>query len=131
MVLNYLVNKPLHEVSEYLNNPQKFCSVHPVIYKIEDKGKEGILIYEKMPFLFVPVKFRYPASIVKSGDAVVMKAVVMKIAHIHLDFKLEAVSGSTKILETVKVNCFLPIHFTMNRIFKKQHKLLFENIEKA
>ena len=42
---------------------RKFAAVHPIIYKIENKGKNEYLVLKKIKTLFIPVIFTYPAKV--------------------------------------------------------------------
>ncbi len=131
MIIEHWVNAPSNKVIEHLTDIKKFCSVHPVIYKIIETESGELLIYERMPFFGISFFFNYPARIEKYKNQVLMSAVVKKLVHIQIDFIIEEREGKTKITETVHVKSFLPIRFLMNKVFKKQHRLLFKNIEMA
>ena len=60
MVLTYSINKPVEIVYDCLTDMQKFVSVHPIIYKIENKGENEYLVFETLKVLFIPVSFTYP-----------------------------------------------------------------------
>lgn len=130
MTLQHLVTKPIHEVYDYLSDAKKFTSVHPVIYDIKEKGNNELLVYERLPLLFIPIRFTYPARIIGNGnkDQVLMTATVMKLVHIRLEFRLQAEAQHTRVVEEIDLRSFLPVHFIMYRIFKKQHRQLFRNI---
>ena len=48
MVVNYTSAKSIEEVFSFLSDMQKFAEVHPVIYKIEKKGENEYLFFEKL-----------------------------------------------------------------------------------
>ncbi|MEO6303760.1 MAG: SRPBCC family protein [Bacteroidia bacterium] len=131
MMLTFHINKSPEIVKDYLTDMEKFVEVHPVIYKFENKGKNEYLIFERLEFLFIPVSFTYPAKIEldEKNNRVIMSAIVKKVIHINMHFDLEKKDGKTKITEVVMFRSFLPVNFLMERIFKKQHTKLFENIE--
>ncbi|MDP2386179.1 MAG: hypothetical protein Q8M29_07395 [Bacteroidota bacterium] len=132
MQLDHSIKKPVDHVYDYLTDAQKFVSVHPVIYKIEKLATNELLVYEKLKFLFIPIKFTYKATITGNRNlkTVVMRANVKGMAKIQMHFKLEDISGQTKIKETVEFKSFLPIKAIMQSVFKKQHVQLFQNIGK-
>ncbi len=131
MTLEYEINKPSDIIYDYLTDMQKFVSVHPVIFKAEEKGENNYLIFEKLKFLFIPVTFTYPAKVIddKDNKEVKMTAVVQKMVYVDMLFKLEPDGTKTKVTEIVNFRSFMPIGFIMKAIFKKQHALLFKNIE--
>ena len=130
MTLHYLVSQPLTVVFEHLTQIDKFVDVHPVIFKAETTGVGTYKMYEKLKFGFIPVMFLYPASIAfdKERSIVTMKAVVMKIVHVEIHFKLTEKDGQIEVIEDIQFRTFLPIKFILRSIFKTQHGLLFRNI---
>ena len=63
MNLVHLVKKSPDFVFGYLTDMQKFVSVHPVIFKIENlKGRE-YLVYEKLKLGFIPYSFTYKVTV--------------------------------------------------------------------
>lgn len=131
MHLNFKVDKPIEEVFYALSDMQKFVSVHPVIKKIDQLGDNNYLIHETLRFALLPFSFKYPATVESSdlGKSVVMKAHVWKMVKIKMEFVLRKDNTSTIIDEDVEFRSKLPVRLIMEAVFKKQHKLLFENIE--
>jgi len=133
MKLKFTVNKPINAVIEYLTDTNKFVSVHPVITKLEPKGGDDYLVYETLKMGFIPFSFTYPV-IIKSDTqkaVVTYNAIVKKMVKIEMNFQLSTSGNQTIIEETSTFKSFLPVKFIMSKIFKKQHELLFKNIEKA
>ena len=132
MNLTHTINKPLDFVFDYLTNMQKFVSIHPVITKIEDKGSENYLVHETLNYGF-PISFTYSVKIEKNKDqnSVVMTATVMKFTKVEMIFKLFSENDSTRIEETVNFNTIFPMKQILQKIFKKQHVVLFKNLEAA
>ena len=130
MQFDHSIKKPVDHVYDYLTDAQKFVSVHPVIYKIEKLANNELLIYEKLKLLFIPVKFTYKATITGNRNlkTVVMRANIKGMAKIQMYFKLEDISGHTSIKESIEFRSFLPVKFIMKSVFRKQHRLLFQNI---
>lgn len=110
---------------------QKFVSVHPVIYQIDHRGNENYLVYETLKFGFVPFSFKYPVSIQKNenNQKVTMQATVFKLTRIEMKFTLKSDHNFTLIDEEISFKSPLPLKPIMKSIFKKQHALLFKNIE--
>lgn len=132
MKLQFQVNKPLADVFEYLVNAGKFVSVHPIIYKMEPMGNNSYRVYEKLKVFFIPLSFTYPATITGNLQAksVKIKATVMKMTHIEIDFALAEKNNGTLVTEEVSFKSVLPIKPMMQKIFREQHTQLFANIEK-
>jgi len=133
MKLKFIVNKPINTVIDYLTDTKKFVSVHPVITKLEPKGGDNYLVYETLKMGFIPFSFTYPVIINSDTQkgVVAYKAVVKKMVQIEMNFQLSVSGSQTVIEETITFKSFLPVKFIMGKIFKKQHELLFKNIEKA
>jgi hypothetical protein len=131
MHLNYKINKKLDFVFEYLSDMQKFVSVHPLIYKIDNIGENKYLAYEKLNFslLTIPISYPFVLKINHEINTISMLATVMKIVRIEINFMLKEVNEQTIIEENIFINSFLPVKFMVQSIFIKQHKLLFKNIE--
>lgn len=133
MQLQFYVSKPLNEVFEYLSDTQKFAVIHPVIYKIEHIAGNQYLIHEKMNVGFIPYAFTYKADIIanKAKNTIKMLATVNHLVKINLHFELIEHENITQIIETVEIHSFLPVKKIMQKMFKKLHAILFENLAKA
>jgi hypothetical protein len=131
--LEYTLTKPLDLVYDYLSDMQKFVSVHPIIYKIDPLGNDRYLVFEKLKVLFIPYSFTYVVTLLKNEkeNKITISATVKKMVHIKMEFVLENVNESTKISECVEFRSFLPVKPIMRKIFREQHKVLFENIGKV
>jgi len=132
MNLKFKVNKPISNVITYLTDINKFVTVHPVITKLESKGDDNYLVYETLKMGFIPFSFTYPV-VIKSDTqnaVVTYSAIVKKMVQIEMHFQLSTSGNQTIIEETTTFKSFLPVKFIMGKIFKKQHSLLFKNIEK-
>lgn len=130
MELHFNVSKPIDLVFEYLTNMDLFVQIHPVIYKSVERAPFSYQVYEKMNIGIIPYKFNYP--VILSSDSankiIDMKAVVSGLVHIDMQFQLSTVTLGTNITETVTFKSKLPVKVLMEKVFKKQHKLLFENL---
>ena len=133
MNLIHKINKPLNLVFSYLTDMQKFVTVHPVITKIISCSSQEYLVYETMQMGFIPISFRYPVLVVQNStdNTVNMKAIVMKLATIEMNFKLISENDFTVVQETINLQSILPIRRITENIFRKQHNQLFENIRKV
>jgi hypothetical protein len=60
-----------------------------------------------------------------------MKAVVKKLLHIQIDFKLSIEKDQTVIDEFISFKSLLPLAFMMRKVFKTHHQKLFQNIENS
>ena len=131
MQLTFNVQQPIEMVFDYLTDMQKFVSVHPVITKIDWLLANKYLVHETLKFGFIPVPFTYPVTIDQNDKdkTIVIRATVMKIIKVEMNYKLDRFNGLTTIDETIIIKSLLPIQAIMERIFRKQHGLLFQNIE--
>jgi carbon monoxide dehydrogenase subunit G len=131
MKLLFSSKKSANFIFEYLSDMQKFASVHPVISKIEPKGSNNYLVHETLKFGPIPLSFTYPISIEKrdTEHLVLMKATVMKLTKIELEFVLKKDGENTLVEEIIQIKSPLPIGFIMESVFRKQHTQLFKNIE--
>ena len=125
------INKPLETVFEYLTNMKLFTSVHPLISKIDSLVGNNYLVHETLKVGFITFSFTYPITVEKNLNSkkIIIKAVVMKLTKIELNFFLSTEDNATVINETITFKSPLPIKFIMQYIFKKQHTILFQNIE--
>lgn len=128
MLLTFEIKKSVDFVFDHLVDMQKFRSVHPVIFKIDDKGNEEYLIHEKLKF--IPFPFRYPVTVeVDSAQHEVMYyATIMGLVKVEMHFVLKEEGEYTRVDEKIEFKSFLPVGFIMNRVFRKQHALLFRNM---
>ncbi len=128
--LSYQINQPVSLVFESLTNMQKFVSVHPIIFKIEPLENNKYLIHERLKVVFIPFSFTYVATVVgdKEKGLITIKATVFKLTKIEMQFQLKEKNNQTFVSETVNFKSPLPVETIMKSVFKKQHQLLFQNI---
>jgi carbon monoxide dehydrogenase subunit G len=131
MELSFRLKKKPDIVFSYLTDMEKFVSVHPVISKYDNIGRNNFLVYETLNLGFIPFSFCYPVTIEKKEDEneVTMHARVMKVVTIQMKFVLKNEGDFTLVKENIQINSHLPIKYLMETIFKKQHWQLFKNIE--
>lgn len=131
MTLSFKLKRNIDDVFNYLTDMQKFVSVHPVISKIEHIANENYLVHETLNLCFIPFSFTYPVTIEKNtiDKTVTIRATVFKVTKIDMYFSLKSENGYTIINEEINFKSPLPVKFIMKSVFKKQHNLLFKNIE--
>ena len=131
MNITYILNKSPDFVFDYLTDMDKFVSIHPVISNMRKLGTDTYKVYETLKFGFIPCSFTYPATV--EGDypnmLVVMKAVVMGVNKINIQFNITETLGQTRVDEEVLFETFLPIKGWMRKVFKRQHAQFFKNLE--
>ncbi|AQG79955.1 hypothetical protein [Spirosoma montaniterrae] len=110
---------------------QTFAQVHPVITQIKETGHNNYLVFETLPLGVLSFSFTYPA-IIESNAAqhtVFMQATVFKLIHIDMLFTLKPDNDFTIVSEEIRFRSALPVQIILERVFRKQHEKLFENIE--
>lgn len=132
MILKFKIDKSPKLVYDYLTDMTKFVRVHPVITKIDKIGDTEYLIHETLKLGFLPLNFTYPVSIDQNSveKTVEMNAIVMKLTKIKLKFSITPEDEFTIIEEKISIKSMLPIKSILQSIFRKQHKILFQNIER-
>ncbi|HEY3385387.1 MAG TPA: SRPBCC family protein [Saprospiraceae bacterium] len=132
MKLTFAVNKSPEFIFDYLTDMDKFVSVHPLISKIENLGDNHFRVHETLKFWFIPYSFTYPVTIQKNVEEkkIVMKAVIQKMTHIEMHFTIRDSGHSSSVEEDISIKTFLPVKGFIRKIFKKQHELMFRNIDK-
>jgi len=133
MILQHKIAKPPAVVSKYLTDMLKFVSVHPVIHKMDRLNGDDYLVHETLKVGPFPIYFTYPVTITSSDDrrTVTIRAVAMKVVRIGMTFTIREIPTGTLVEEEVVFVSWLPIKFIMERIFRKQHTRLFENVGNA
>lgn len=129
MNLKFNVKQPLAVVFDYLTDMQKFVSVHPVIFKINRLDGNNYLVYEKLNFIPFPFTYKVTVTGNSGNGTVTIKALVIKMVKIEMNYTLKELEGFTQINEVIHFETFLPVKSIMGKIFKTQHKKLFMNIE--
>ena len=131
MKLSVRIHKDIDLVFDYLTDMQKFVSVHPVIYQIDNIINGNYLIHETLKVGFIPFSFTYPVTVEENivDKIVIIRATIFKLTQVQMKFVLESNNDFTLIDEEIQFNSPLPIKFIMQKIFKKQHGQLFKNIE--
>lgn len=133
MNLSFRIKKSTEFVFDYLTDMQKFASVHPVISHIDKDNDNSYLVLETLKVAMLPFSFTYPVHIKKSKaeKIVIISATVFKWTKITMIFFLKAEGEYTVVEEKIRFKSPLPIKFIMEKTFKKQHTVLFKNIELA
>ena len=131
MTLEHKIKQPADVVFDHLTDMKKFVSIHPIIYKMDDLGGGNYKVYEKLKLLGMPCTFTYKAAVIgdPKANTVSIKAVVMKLTHIEMNFAIKTEGEHSHILETIIFKSPLPIKGILQNIFKTQHKQLFLNLE--
>jgi hypothetical protein len=90
-------------------------------------------VYEKLKIASINLDFTYPCTIESDAieKAITMKALVKKMVHIQIEFKLSTENDKTVVNEFITSKSLLPVAFVMCKVFKTQHQKLFQNIEKS
>ncbi len=130
LILTFQVKKPIETVFENLTSMQKFVSFHPIIDKIEPISGNKYRVKETLRFGFIPVTFQYFVTINSNLNekTINMMATVLKFTKIEMNFVLKSVGSITVITESMHFKSTFPVKGIMSRIFKKQHQILFENM---
>lgn len=132
MQLTFELQQPIEFVFDYLTDMQKFVSVHPVISKIEPIGGNRYLVHETLKLGPIPVSFTYTVTVDSNvrDKTIVIRARVMKLTKIDMHYTLHQQPGYVRVEETLNFHSYFPIRAMMQNIFRKQHKVLFENLNK-
>ena len=131
--LQYKLNKPLNDVFLCLSVADNFVKVHPIIYAMKPLPNGSYLVHEKLKIAYININFTYPCTIEsnRNDKTITMKAVVKKMVHIQIDFKLSFENNQTVVNEFISFKSFMPVAFVMGKIFKTQHQKLFQNIQNS
>ena len=133
MILSFTLHKSADFIFDYLTDMDKFASIHPVITKIEKTGENKFLVHETLKLGFIPYSFTYPVTIESevANKTVSIKAIVMKMTHIDMNFSIQTAGDQSVVKETISFKSILPIKSVMAKIFREQHTLLFQNMDKV
>ena len=131
MQLTFRLKKAPEYIFDCLSDMQKFVQVHPIISKIEETGPDNYLVYETLQLAWIPISFTYPVTVKQDAHRkeVEIRATVMKFTKIELKFVLKAEQDHTVVVEHIRIRSPFPVKYLMQRIFRKQHGLLFKNME--
>ena len=133
MILSFTLHKSADFIFDYLTDMDKFASIHPVITKIEKTGENKFLVHETLKLGFIPFSFTYPVTIESdvANKTVSIKATVMKMTHIEMNFSIRQEGGVSIVEEIITFKSILPVKTFMEKIFREQHTLLFQNMDRA
>lgn len=119
-------------VFDYLCDMQKFCSIHPIIHKIEPKGGNSYLVHETLKVGFIPVSFTYRVNVESNAQTktVSIKAKIMGGTGVKMVFNIsELQPNRSAITESINFSSKLPVVWMMKKVFREQHAQLFKNME--
>jgi carbon monoxide dehydrogenase subunit G len=131
MNLSFTLHKSADLIFDYLTDMDKFTSIHPLITKIVKTGNNKFLVHETVKLGFVPCAFTYPVTIESNyaHKTVTIKATVMKMTHIEMNFSIHQNGDLSIVEETISFKSILPIKAVMEKIFREQHTVLFQNLD--
>ena len=133
MNLSFTLHKSPDFIFDYLTDMDKFAKVHPVITKIDRLGDNRYLVHETLRLGFIPYSFTYPVTIENNvaNKTVTIKATVMKMTHIEMHFSIRREGEHSVVDESITFRSVLPIKAVMEKIFREQHTLLFQNMDRV
>lgn len=131
MKLSFSLRSNPEMVFRYLSEADLFVTVHPVIYNMELIGPNTYRVYEQTKLGFLKYSFTYEAEIISDPGQkkVEIKAVVKKHTTIDMTFQVRHGNHGTIVEETVDIRSPLPIRGFMEKFIRKQHNIMFENID--
>ena len=94
-----------------------------------DLGGNKYKVFEKIKIGVIPYRFTYKAIITEEKDSVNIVATVLGLTTISMFFTFQEEDKFTVIKERLVVKSPFPITNYMNRLFEKQHRIMFNNIE--
>ncbi len=132
MNLKYKINQSPNLIYDCLSDMTTFVSLHPVITKMRKKDTHTYKVYETIRVGFLPLSFTYAATIYGSREKghIRMQARVMGMTEVDMAFDIQEVLGGSIVFEEIQVKSFLPVKSQLEKLFRDQHALLFENISK-
>ena len=133
MILSFSLHKSPDFIFNSLTDMDKFAALHPVITKIERLSDNRYLVYETLKLGFIPYSFTYFATMESNwaNKTVSIKATVMKMTHIEMNFSIRQEGGVSIVEEIITFKSILPVKTFMEKIFREQHTLLFQNMDRA
>ena len=133
MTLSFSLHKSADFIFDYLTDMDKFASIHPVITKIDKTGENKFLVHETLKLGFIPFSFTYPVTIESevANKTVSIKATVMKMTHIEMNFSIRQEGDHSVVEESISFKSILPVKAVMEKIFREQHTLLFQNMDRV
>lgn len=133
MLLQFKVKRPLSHVLQHLSIAELMVLTHPIIFAIEHINDHTYLIKETAPIGPFKRTFSYQAEIQSLPERghVRILAKINKLVNLNMEFRLTESLGETHILESGSIKSVLPVSSLLKKTVEKQHKIWFENIEKA
>jgi carbon monoxide dehydrogenase subunit G len=115
-----------------LSDMEKFVAVHPVIRKIENLHPSGFRFYETLRFFYIPFSFQYKVEVLANDKdkSVQMVSNIFGLVDLRLDFIIVPTAEGNHLEEKVYFKAKVPVLGLMKLVFRKQHKKLFQNMEK-
>ncbi len=133
MKLSFALRKSPDFIFDCLTDMDKFASIHPVITKIEKTGENKFRVHETLKLGFIPFSFTYPVTIESevANKTVSIIATVMKMTHIEMNFSIRQEGDISIVEEIITFKSILPVKTFMAKIFREQHTLLFQNMDRV
>lgn len=129
--LHFTLQKEKAFIATFLTDPERFVSVHPLIYRMEPLGDGQFKVFEQVMLGPLPIRFTYKAEISEKQNAIFIRAVVMRLTNISMTFRFESSGNSTTVIEDVDISSPLPIRRFMEKLIAEQHQIMFQTIQSA
>lgn len=126
----FQVNQEYYVLFDYLTDMQKYQSLNPAVTKIVDLGNGKYKIYKRLRFAYIPYFFSFPMTLTSNEDklSINMEATILWLNKLEVGFRMIPMINYTIIEEIATWKSLIPIGCLMENSIKKQHKILFKNI---
>ena len=124
------INQQYDVVFDYLTDMQKYQSLNPAVIKVVDLGNGKYTVHKRLKFVFIPYYFSFPMALTSDEDklSINMVATIGWLNRLEVGFRMIPMSNYTIVEEIVTWKSLIPIGYLLENSIKKQHKILFKNI---
>lgn len=119
------------QIQAFLSEPEKFVSVHPLIFRMEALPNGRFRVFERVAIGPIAQRFTYPATIEVVDGRVELRARVMGMVRVEMIFSFTEQPKRTLLREDVEIRTLLPIKRFMRWLIREQHAVMFANIERV
>ena len=132
MKLSFSLSASPDFVFQHLSDYILYTEVHPVIEKMEPLGEQTYKVFEKTKIGFLPYAFQYTAQLIpdRANKTVRITALVKEGKQIRLLFSVRPGKNGTIVEEDVQVEGMGWLKSFLERFIRKQHNIMFSNIDK-
>jgi len=132
LTLRFSLSVPADRVFAALADPEQFVAAHPLLVAMTPVRSGHYRVRERVARGPLPLHFSYPAWMTPDRESRTLgiQVRIWRMVRVHMEFRVIP-DGPTRceVEEDVVIRSFLPVHRTLQGVFREEHARLFRTLE--